>query len=128
MDDEEKKSTGGGSEILQVEEDLDDEEVKVVHNHQSRRSTITFLIKSHNDLVNEEDPSKFLMVNSEDNGGRSGSLDGSRWNSIKHGRRRASSLWSANSTALRVSISRALSVPHQSQPPITNHTGCVNNF
>ena len=36
------------------------------------------------------------------------SMDANQWTGIKLGRQRASSVWSANSTALRVSIAKAL--------------------
>ena len=36
------------------------------------------------------------------------SMDANQWTGIKSGRQRASSVWSANSTALRVSIAKAL--------------------
>ena len=115
----------------------------------SRRSTITFLIKSQNDLVPEsqqdqleEDPNqsdldinrKYLMVNEEDpdpdeldvrglgsNGSlqRTNSLDASRWYGVRNGRRRASSVFSANSTALRMSLSRAFSARATSRRPTT---------
>ena len=35
-------------------------------------------------------------------------MDANQWTGIKSGRQRASSVWSANSTALRVSIAKAL--------------------
>ena len=120
----------------------------------SRRSTITFLIKSHNDLVPESnhDPlgdnqnqsdlditKKYLMVNEEcpdlddnerdeldagrlDSNGslqRTGSLDASRWVNLRSNRRRASSVFSSNSTALRMSLSRALSARATSRRPTT---------
>ena len=121
----------------------------------SRRSTITFLIKSHNDLVPEsisnhqqvdplddQDPNqsdlditkKYLLVNEEDpdpdeldagrldsNGSlqRTSSLDASRWVGLRTNRRRASSVFSANSTALRMSLSRALSARATSRRPTT---------
>ena len=39
---------------------------------------------------------------------RAQSMDTNQWSGIKLGRQRASSVWSANSTALRVSITKAL--------------------
>ena len=115
----------------------------------SRRSTITFLIKSHNDLVPEANhnhhhqdqiepdldiANKYLMVDEEEhdpddldnmrlgsNGSlqRTGSLDASRWVGLRDGRRRASSVFSANSTALRMSLTRALSARATARRPTT---------
>ena len=108
-----------------------------VRNHQSRRSTITFLIKSHNDSSDESDtndnsdqqpviPSQLIEI--DENGthsstrrsnislDRSLSLDTTKWSTIRKGRRRASSVWSTNSRALRVSVSKALAQRSPTSP------------
>lgn len=130
------------SEILPAsEEDEEDDDSKrtainagnyvhLLQNHQSRRSTITFLIKDKVPSPSAADgPSSgcqahahYLMVSEDEEdceasasprpslpSRRSGSLDDSArsWN-IKGGHRRASSVLSANSTALRVSLNKAL--------------------
>lgn len=132
------KISANGSDPLGSNSDQDAEDVALTGNgngyqngncQEIRHSTIMFVIKSNQDLTktaSQQNSSKPSPIRGLISDGKNNhvstpelrdsntslhhaqSMDANQWTGIKSGRQRASSVWSANSTALRVSIAKAL--------------------